>query len=48
MKRSFIVVYAFLAFLGFSRLNAQIKLDENLLGAAQKGLAGLTFSDADA
>lgn len=37
-----------MALFGFSIANAQIKLDQNLLGAAQKGIAGFTFSDADA
>jgi len=36
------------AVFGFSKANAQIKLDSKSLGAIQKGVTGLTFSDADA
>lgn len=48
MKRKSIVLIALVALLGFSRSNAQIKFDEKMLGAVQKGVSGLTFSDADA
>ncbi|TRX39194.1 M48 family metalloprotease [Flavobacterium restrictum] len=34
--------------LGLSKSNAQINFGEKALGAVQKGLAGFTFSDADA
>jgi putative metalloprotease len=48
MKRISILSTVVLVFFGFSVATAQIKLDQNLLGAVQKGIAGLTFSDADA
>lgn len=48
MKRKSIVVVALVALLGFSKSNAQIKFDDKMLGAIQKGVSGLTFSDADA
>jgi putative metalloprotease len=48
MRRKVSVLWVAIAILSFSKSNAQIKLDENLLGAVQKGVAGLTFSDGDA
>lgn len=42
------IVLAFLTTIGFSASYGQIKLGEKLLGAAQKGIVGMTFSDADA
>jgi putative metalloprotease len=37
-----------IALFGFSKANAQIKFDDKALGALQKGVTGLTFTDADA
>ncbi len=48
MKRSSILLIVMIAVFGFSKANAQIKFDEKSLGAIQKGVTGLTFSDADA
>jgi len=48
MKRKSLLLVVLIAILGFSKTNAQIKLDGKALGAIQKGMAGLTFSDADA
>jgi len=48
MKRKSIVSAILLAMLSFSAVNAQINFGEKALGAIQKGITGLTFSDADA
>ena len=48
MKKESIFLVVLIAFLGFSNANAQINLGEKALGAVQKGIAGLTFSDAQA
>ncbi|MFM9824944.1 M48 family metalloprotease [Flavobacterium sp.] len=42
-----VLAFAFLV-IGFSNTNAQINLGEKALGALQKGIAGFTFSDAEA
>ena len=48
MKRKSIALIVLLATFGFTKANAQINLGEKALGAVQKGVAGFTFSDADA
>lgn len=48
MKRKFLLLVVLISVFGFSITNAQIKLDEKMMGAIQKGVAGLTFSDAQA
>jgi putative metalloprotease len=48
MKRGTIVLAVLLVVVGFSGANAQINLGEKAMGALQKGVAGFTFSDADA
>jgi putative metalloprotease len=48
MKRNFLLLVVLISVFGFSITNAQIKLDEKMMGAIQKGVAGLTFSDAQA
>jgi putative metalloprotease len=48
MKRESIVLAVLLVVFGFSGANAQINFGEKALGAVQKGVAGFTFSDADA
>lgn len=48
MKRESIFFIVLVAILSFSNVNAQINLGERALGAVQKGIAGLTFSDAEA
>lgn len=48
MKKESIFLVVLVAFLGFSNANAQINLSEKALGAVQKGIAGFTFSDAQA
>jgi putative metalloprotease len=48
MKRESIVLAVLLVAFGFSGANAQINFGEKALGAVQKGVAGFTFSDADA
>ncbi|MCV9930309.1 M48 family metalloprotease [Flavobacterium sp. LS1R49] len=48
MKRNSIALVVLLATFGFTQANAQINLGEKALGAVQKGVAGFTFSDADA
>ncbi|KIA99316.1 MULTISPECIES: M48 family metalloprotease [unclassified Flavobacterium] len=48
MKRKSIALVVLLATFGFTQANAQINLGEKALGAVQKGVAGFTFSDADA
>ncbi len=48
MKRKFLLLVVLISVFGFSIANAQIKLDEKMMGAIQKGVAGLTFSDAQA
>ncbi len=48
MKRESVCLVVLLALFGFSSANAQIKFGERALGAVQKGLAGLTFSDEQA
>lgn len=42
------IVLAVLTTIGFSFSYGQIKLGDKLLGAAQKGIVGITFSDSDA
>jgi putative metalloprotease len=48
MKRESVFLAVLLSFLGFSSCNAQIKFDDKMLGAVQKGVTGLTFTDAQA
>jgi putative metalloprotease len=48
MKRKSIFLVVLFAFFGFSNANAQINFGEKALGAVQKGIAGFTFSDAQA
>ncbi len=48
MKRKSMLLVVLVAIFGFSNVNAQINFGEKALGAVQKGLAGLTFSDAEA
>jgi putative metalloprotease len=48
MKRESIILAVLLVAFGFSGANAQINFGEKALGAVQKGVAGFTFSDADA
>lgn len=48
MKRKSIALIVLLAAFGFTKAHAQINLGEKALGAVQKGVAGFTFSDADA
>lgn len=48
MKKSLVVAGFIMAILGATHANAQINLGDRALGAVQKGLAGFTFSDADA
>lgn len=48
MKRKSILLVALIAIFSFSKANAQIKFDDKMMGAVQKGVAGLTFTDADA
>ena len=48
MKRKSIALIVLLATFGFTKANAQINLGDKALGALQKGVAGFTFSDADA
>lgn len=48
MKRKAILLGVITLFFGLSKTNAQINLGEKALGAVQKGIAGFTFSDADA
>lgn len=48
MKTKSIILVVLLVLSGFSKADAQINLGAKALGAIQKGLAGFTFSDADA
>ena len=48
MKRGTVVLAVLLIVVGFSGANAQINFGEKALGAVQKGVAGFTFSDAEA
>lgn len=48
MKGKSIALVLFLAIFGISKANAQINFGEKAIGALQKGVAGFTFSDADA
>lgn len=48
MKRESVFLAVLLGFFGFSTANAQINFGDKALGAVQKGIAGLTFSDAEA
>lgn len=48
MKNKSVVLSVMIVFFGVITANAQINLGERALGAVQKGVAGLTFSDADA
>ncbi len=48
MKTKSLLLGALVAFFGYSTANAQINFGEKALGAVQKGIAGFTFSDADA
>jgi putative metalloprotease len=48
MKNKTILFGAILFAFGFSEAQAQINFGERALGAIQKGITGLTFSDADA
>jgi putative metalloprotease len=48
MKRESLYLAVLLAFLGISTTNAQINLGGKALGAIQKGITGLTFTDAQA
>lgn len=48
MKNKAILLGVLLVVFGLSKANAQINFGEKALGAVQKGVAGLTFSDKDA
>lgn len=48
MKNKSILLGVLLVVFGLSKANAQINFGEKALGAVQKGVAGFTFSDADA
>jgi putative metalloprotease len=48
MNRKSVLLVVFIAIFGSFKVNAQIKFDDKALGALQKGVTGLTFSDADA
>ena len=48
MKNKSILLGVLLVLFGLSKANAQINFGEKALGAVQKGVAGFTFSDADA
>ncbi len=48
MKSKSILLSVLLVTFGISKLTAQINLGERALGALQSGMAGLSFSDADA
>ncbi len=48
MKNKSILLGIVLVVFGFSKASAQINFGDKALGALQKGMAGLTFSDADA
>lgn len=48
MKKKTLLLATVLAISGLQKSNAQINLGEKTLGAVQKGITGLTFSDADA
>jgi putative metalloprotease len=48
MKEKFLQLAVLISVFGYSIANAQIKLDDKMMGAIQKGVAGLTFSDAQA
>lgn len=48
MRKKTLLLVTLLAVLGLQKANAQINLGEKALGAVQKGITGLTFSDADA
>lgn len=48
MKKNLIVIGVLFATFGFTKMNAQINFGEKALGAVQKGVAGFTFSNADA
>lgn len=48
MKRNSVLLVLMIACFVLSKTNAQVKLDTKSLGAIQKGVTGLTFSDADA
>ena len=48
MKTKSIILGVLLVLFGFSNADAQINLGTKALGAIQKGVAGFTFSDADA
>ncbi|MBE8727871.1 M48 family metalloprotease [Flavobacterium hungaricum] len=47
MKKTFIVLGILITF-GLTKTNAQINFGEKAIGAVQKGVAGFTFSNADA
>ena len=48
MKRKSMLLVVLISVFGLSISKAQIKLDEKMMGAIQKGVTGLTFSDAQA
>lgn len=48
MKKTPLFLATLFAVLGLQTMNAQINLGEKTLGAVQKGITGLTFTDADA
>lgn len=48
MNRKLKLIVVLIALFGFSKANAQIKFDDKMMGAVQKGVSGLTFTDADA
>ena len=48
MKRESVFLVVLLAFFGFSNANAQINFGDKAMGAVQKGISGLTFSDEQA
>ncbi len=48
MKNKSTLFAVFIVFFSFCKADAQINLGDKVLGAVQKGVAGFTFSDADA
>ena len=48
MNTKSILLGALVVMFGVSTAHAQINLGERALGAVQKGMTGLTFTDADA
>lgn len=48
MKKKFIIAGLLLTAFGFTKANAQINFGDKAIGAVQKGVAGFTFTNADA